>query len=218
MSSTLIRTFVFTSIILGLLVLTLRLTSLRWWQVPVGDRDLAASVAPTLAGGDWVILWRLTPPGFGDLVLCPDPEAPTEVFVGRIAAEGGDTLSVDERGAITVNSSRAKAELSCEPAKFVIESPGGGDETELRCDIETLGGVHHKRALVPEKAAIKPTTLQKRPIEAGTVYLISDNRLYPFDSRDFGPLPRESCRETIIFRLVSRLGFSDVKRRLNWIQ
>jgi signal peptidase I len=218
MSSTLLRTFVFTAVVLGLLVLTLRLTCLRWWQVPLGDADLAASVAPTLGAGDWVILWRLTPPGFGDLVLCPDPEAPAEVFVGRIAAEGGDTLSVDERGVITVNNSRAKAELSCDPAKFSLESPGGGEAVELRCDIETLGGVHHKRALVPEKAAVKPVPLKKRPIEAGSLYLISDNRLYPFDSRDFGPLPKESCREAIIFRLVSRLGFSDVKKRLSWIQ
>jgi hypothetical protein len=50
------------------------------------------------------------------------------------------------------------------------------------------------------------------------LFLVSDNRLYPFDSRDFGPLPQASCQETVIFRLVSRLGFSDVKKRLSWIQ
>jgi hypothetical protein len=57
-----------------------------------------------------------------------------------------------------------------------------------------------------------------REVEPSSVYLISDNRLFPFDSRDFGPLPTASCKETFIFRLVSRLGFSHVKSRLTWIQ
>jgi type IV secretory pathway protease TraF len=55
-------------------------------------------------------------------------------------------------------------------------------------------------------------------VEPGSVFLVSDNRRYPFDSRDFGPLPKASCNEAIVFRLVSRLGFSDVDTRLTWIQ
>jgi signal peptidase I len=217
MPSTFFRTFVFVSVVVGLLVLVLRLTCLRWWQVPQDDPDLAASMAPTLAAGDWLILWRATPPGFGDLVLCPDPEDPAEVFVGRIAAEGSDTLSVDERGSLTVNEVRMKSEHACDPHLFVVAHPRTGDEIEMRCDIEALGGVRHSRALVPENAPLKPGILNKRPVEPGSVYLISDNRLFPFDSRDFGPLPQASCKERIAFRLVSRLGFSDVKHRLSWI-
>jgi signal peptidase I len=218
MPSTLFRTFVFVAVVVGLMVLVLRLTCLRWWQVPQDDADLAASVAPTLGPGDWVILWRATPPGFGDLVLCPDPEDPAQVFVGRIAGEAHDTLSIDESGSITVNNSRAKSEHACDPWRITVPHPTSGDEVEQRCDIETLGGVHHKRALIPDKAALRPGTLNKRRIEAGSVYLISDNRLFPFDSRDFGPLPEASCKETVLFRLVSRLGFSDVEHRLDWIQ
>jgi signal peptidase I len=218
MPTNLVRSIVFIMVVVGLLVLALRLTCLRWWQVPLDDADLAASVAPTLGAGDWVILWRATGPGFGDLVVCPDPEEPTEVFVGRIAAEGRDQLTIDERGSITVNNSRMRSEQACDPARFTVEHPSSGDEIELRCDIETLGGVHHKRALIPDKAALKPPPLKKREVEAGALYLVSDNRFLPFDSRDFGPLPQASCKETVIFRLVSRLGFSDVERRMTWIQ
>jgi signal peptidase I len=218
MSSSLIRVLGFTILALGAIIGVLRLTSLRWWQVPEDDAYLAASIAPTLAPGDWLILWRATAPGFGDLVLCPDPEEPSDVFIGRIAAEGGDTLEVDEMGMLAVNNSRIRSERACESPKFMVENPRSGAEVELRCDVETLGGVHHQRALVPPpRTPLKPEKM-KREIEAGAVYLISDNRFFPFDSRDFGPLPQASCHEAIIFRLVSRLGFSDVKTRLTWIQ
>jgi signal peptidase I len=217
MTNSFLRVVVFTAVILGALVGVLRLTCLRWWQVPEDDPDLTSSLAPTLAPGDWVILWRATPPGFGDLVLCPDPEDPNEVFVARIVGEPGDTLSVDEGGWITVNNVRMRSELACDPAKMTVPNPRSGDPVELRCDIETLGGVHHQRLLVPAVEIAKPSAL-RRDVEPGTLFLVSDNRLFPFDSRDFGALPQASCREAVIFRLVSRLGFSDVKKRLTWIQ
>ncbi|HTV18186.1 MAG TPA: signal peptidase I [Polyangiaceae bacterium] len=216
MSSGFIRVLGFTVLTLGALVGVLRLTCLRWWQVPPDDAELAASISPTLGPGDWVILWRATSPGFGDLVMCPDPEDPEEVFIGRIAAEGGDQFKIDETGMITVNNSRMRSERACESAKFTIENPRTGDEIELRCDIELLGGVHHPRALPPPKTTIKPVAVT-REVEPGSLFLISDNRLFPFDSRDFGPLPKASCKEAIKFRLVSRLGFSDVKSRLTVI-
>ena len=216
MPSSLIRGLTFVLIVLGALVGVLRLTCLRWWQ-PLDDPDLAASIAPTLRPGDWLILWRAHAPGFGDLVLCPDPEEPTEVFIGRIAGEGGDTLKIDDMGLLTVNNSRIRSERACDKPKFVMEHPRSGEELELRCDIEILGGVHHQRAIVPSTDALKPLA-SSREVEPGSVFLISDNRRYPFDSRDFGPLPKASCNEAIIFRLVSRLGFSDIATRLTWIQ
>lgn len=217
MGTNIIRFIGFVVVVLAVLVGVARLTCLRWWQVPADDPDLAASIAPTLDGGDWVILWRATAPSFGDLVVCPDPEDPAEVVIGRIAGEPGDELAVDERGAIAVNGSRIRPEYACSEPRLTVEHPRSGDPIELRCDVELLGGRYHKRAMVPPQAPLKPTPV-KRSIEAGSVYLISDDRYLPFDSRDFGPLPKASCRETIVFRLVSRLGFSHVATRLSWIQ
>src|SRR6187551_2121690 len=139
MPSTLLRTFVFVAVVVGLMVLVLRLTCLRWWQVPQDDADLAASIAPTLGPGDWVILWRASAPGFGDLVVCPDPEDPTEVFIGRIAGEARDALSIDGAGSITVNNARASSVHACEPSVIMVAHPSSGDEIEQRCDIEKLG-------------------------------------------------------------------------------
>jgi signal peptidase I len=216
MASTIIRFVGFAAVVLGLLVAGLRLTCLRWWQVPEDDPELAASIAPTLAPGDWLILWRATAPGFGDLVTCPDPENPGDVFIGRIAAEAGDLLVVDDTGNITVNNARARSERACETPKFLVDNPRNGEPVELRCDIELLGGVHHQRALAPS-TGLKPAPI-KHEVDPGSVYLLSDNRAYPFDSRDFGPVSRASCNEAVVFRLVSRLGFSSVRTRLSWIQ
>ncbi len=212
----LLRSGVWVLVFIGFLVGLARLTCLRWWRVPDDDADLVASVAPTLRGGDWLILWRLTPPAIGDLVLCPDPEEPGEVVIGRIAAQGGDTISITERGHLVVNDERVRSERACEPSLFVLDHPRSGDEIELRCDIETLGGVHHQRALRPS-GGLRPMPVHTE-VEPGELFLVSDNRFLPFDSRDFGTLPRESCSEAIMFRLVSRLGFSHVASRLSWIQ
>lgn len=217
MASSIIRFVVFVMVVLGILVGALRLTCLRWWRVPDDDPDLIASIAPTLGGGDWIILWRATDPGFGDLVVCPDPEDAAEVVIGRIAGEPGDQLEIADNGMMKINNARIPAESACNQPRVTVEHPRSGEPIELRCDIELLGGRHHERALVPAKAPLKPLG-GKREVDAGTVFLVSDNRYLPFDSRDFGPLPRASCRETVVFRLVSRFGFSNVATRLSWIQ
>jgi signal peptidase I len=212
----LVRNVLWLLALAGFVIGVLRLTALRWWQVPEDDIDLVASVAPTLGPGDWVILWRLTPPGFGDLVLCPDPENAGEVVVGRIVGEGGDTLSISEDGDLEVNNVRMRSERSCKRDRFVVENPRSGEPMELRCDIETLGGVHHQRAMMPT-TGLRPMPV-KVEVEAGDLFLVSDNRYHPFDSRDFGAVPKASCSEAVVFRLVSRLGFTHVDSRLSWIQ
>jgi signal peptidase I len=200
----------------GILVGLARLTCLRWWQVPEDDPTLTTSLAPSLRAGDWLLLWRLTPPGFGDLVLCPDPGEAGQIVIGRVAAEGGDHLTIDEEGALKVNSLRAVSETTCKHSTVEVSHPRSGDPVELRCDIEVIGGVHHQRALRPS-GGLKPMPVNV-DVKSGQLYLVSDNRYYPFDSRDYGAVPRESCAETVVFRLVSRLGFSDVDSRLTLIQ
>jgi signal peptidase I len=211
----LLRTTFWLLLLGGMLAGFLRLTCLRWWQVPEDDALLTTSLEPSLSPGDWVLLWRLTAPGFGDLVMCPDPSEPGQIVIGRIAAEGGDELSIDEMGALKVNTLRATSETRCKRSTFEVPHPRTGDPVELQCDIEVLGGVHHKRGLNPS-AGVKPAPVNTK-VRQGELYLVSDNRYYPFDSRDYGSVPLETCRERVFFRLVSRLGFGDVDARLSLI-
>ena len=101
----LLRFLLWTALIVGVLVGIARATAIRWWRIPEGDPYLEASIAPTLRGGDLIILWRLTPPKFGDLVLCPEPGTPERMVVGRIIGDPGDKVRIE--GARVVVNGRA---------------------------------------------------------------------------------------------------------------
>ncbi len=199
-------------IALGLIGI-LRLTVIRWWRVPVGDPYLEASLAPSLRGGDWLILWRGSAPIEGNLVLCPEPKGEGRYTIGRILGEQGDRVKVTGEG-VLVNGHGFETESSCD--SFTVRDPGTGQETRQSCRLEVVGSRTHLRG--------EPLTTLPKPGEAevnvpnGQVYLISDNRQFPWDSREFGPVERSTCLETVIFRLVSKEGFFDVPNRLTLIR
>jgi signal peptidase I len=201
--------------LVGMVIGIARLTVLRWWRVPLDDPYLEASVAPTLRGGDLVLLWRATTPNFGALVVCPDPEDSARVVIGRIAGEGGDKLTIDGDG-LEINDRKAHTETACSEAMFEVADPSTGSTVEQACVIEDLGGVGHMRGSVADvKGGPPPST---REVGPGKVFLVSDNRRYPYDSRNFGSLDASTCKESIFFRLVSKNGFLDVKPRFTYVR
>jgi signal peptidase I len=190
-----------------------RLVALRWWRVPSDDPVLEASIAPTLRGGDLVLLWRATPPRFGDLVVCPEPDAPDRVVVARLVGEQGDRVLIVESN-VTLNGKQAQTERACEP--FEVIDPNTGQEVKQRCDIEALEGQAHMRgSTAGQRLGPAP---QEREVATGHVFLLSDNRQYPYDSRDFGTVERATCREAVVFRLVSKDGYFDQPNRFTFIQ
>jgi signal peptidase I len=204
---------------LGLVVGVARATAIRWWRVPSDDPYLDASIRPTLRAGDLVILWRLTEPTVGDLVLCPEPaREDTEsgrIVIGRIVAERSDTVAVKD-GRLLVNDEAFPIESRCPDTDFVVLDPETEQEFEQHCSIERVGATLHKVGRngngirpVPDRAAIE--------VNDGQVWLASDNRQLPFDSRDYGSVPRDECTETVILRLVSAAGYFDVASRLTVI-
>jgi hypothetical protein len=55
-------------------------------------------------------------------------------------------------------------------------------------------------------------------VPEGKWFLLSDNRVFPYDSRDYGLVDADTCKETVVGRLVSKKGWMDSKNRLNYIQ
>jgi signal peptidase I len=194
---------------LAVLIGLARAVAIRWWQIPSEDVYLGTSLAPTLQGGDTILLWRLTKPDLGDLVMCPEPKHPERVVIGRIAAEGGQTIRV-EGTRVTVEGKALPVESSCLEDSFVTNDPQTGISHEQRCQLEVIGGRTH-----PRGSASGPTA--PLPVEATVpedmVYLVSDNRQFPYDSRDYGPVDRALCTETVVFRLVGAKGFGDSATR-----
>ncbi len=195
------------------LVGLLRMTSLRWWQLPSGDAELGASAAPALSAGDWVLLWRLTPPAKGSLVACPDPDDPNLTVIGRIIATGGDTVSIDARE-VRVNGEPFNVEYNCTQHEQLLIDPESGEEVTVFCEVIEVADKRHP--IIDTRSRRPQRSFQTR-VEPRHLFLLSDNRAHPFDSRHFGTLPSEQCRETIFFRLVSERGFFDVERRFQYI-
>lgn len=208
------RFLLWSAIVAATIVGVLRAVAIRWWRLPINDPWLEASVEPTLRGGDLVLLWRLTPPHFGDLVNCPEPNAPERVVVGRVFGEPGDAIEI-EASSVKVNSHLFQTERACTEPRVTVKHPRTGQPVEQACDMENVGDALHPVASVagqPGAPSKMATT-----VPDGRVFLVSDNRLFPFDSRDYGPVERSSCKESVFFRLWGLDGFFDVGRRFTYI-
>ncbi len=211
----LFRVLIWVALIVGAVIGVARATAIRWWRVPQADRYLTASISPTLRGGDLILLWRLTPPALGDLVLCPEPNHPERVVIGRMVAQGREEVEVAGAN-VSRNGHRYVVESNCPERRFTELSPETGVQTEQACSIEDVNGTKSLRGeLVPDAPPPKGV---KANVPRGSVWLVSDNRQYPYDSRDFGPVLREACAEKVFFRLVSARGFTDADRRNQYIR
>lgn len=215
-----VRTVFWTALGLGAVVGVMRATAIRWWRVPTDDPYLEASIAPTLRGGDLVILWRLTQPTVGDLVLCPEPSAADgsavdRIIIGRIVAEGGDHVSVQD-ARLHINGEPIPTETSCADRTFLIDDPETSAEVEQYCSMERIGSTLHMMGTKSSDLK-KPLDQAEVEVNGGQVWIASDNRYLPYDSRDYGAVDRDTCTETVVFRLVSAGGYFDVNGRLDVI-
>lgn len=207
-----LRVLAWTLVIVGAIIGIARLTVIRWWRVPIGDPYLEASLAPTLRGGDLLILWRGSAPIEGALVLCPEPKAAGRAVIARILGEAGDHVKVGND--VLINGRAFETESGCD--SFAVTDPGTKQELKQRCRREVAGSRTHLRGETDASLAAPREADVDVPV--GHVFLVSDNRQFPWDSREFGPVERSTCVETVVFRLVSKDGFFDVANRLTLIR
>lgn len=199
--------------ILAVLAIIGRIALFRVWTIP-DDRALNASLAPSLSSGDVVLVLFRGDRDFGDLVRCPDPEDPQRWVVGRIVGEQGDRVQIGA-GLITVNGKRYDTTESCPENELEVPHPTDGRPIKHICSRIELGGGWHYRAMAPEVSMEAP---REHTVGAGRVFLLSDNRSFHDDSRDFGAVPAESCKEQILFRVWGKDGFFDAEHRFDVIR
>lgn len=214
--ASLTRFLVWSALILGVVIGVARITAIRWVRLPMNDPVFETSVLPTLEGGDLLLLWRLSQPTFGDLVLCPEPQFPDRYVVGRILGEGGDQVRLKD-GQVFVNGKSFVNERSCDPPTIEYPHPDrDSEQVKQPCSWEDAAGTLHMVGGV-SGAKISPFEQQSQ-VPEGHWFLVSDNRLFPYDSRDFGLVDKSTCKEIVLGRLVSRRGWTDSKRRMTYIQ
>ena len=78
-----------------------------------------------------------------------------------------------------------------------------------------MNGSVHERG---EAEAIADLPNFEAKVGPGETLLVSDNRRFPYDSRDFGVLDRSTCKETVFFRLIGREGFFHPATRFTYIR
>jgi len=212
----LFKGLVWLTLIVGAIIGILRATCISFWTIPGDDALFSLSIMPTLEAGDLVVLWRVGAPGFGDLVRCPDPEVAEKHVVGRLLGEQGDKI-VAEQGTVRVNEQLISSKRACQPNTLSVIDPTTGEAFELFCEIEEAGGVEYTRARANKPLPTPPTPFQVT-VPDRQVFIASDDRHYHDDSRDFGPLPKDSCHERVVFRLWSARGWLDASRRMMFVR
>src|SRR5579863_2303145 len=85
------------------------------WVVPGDDPLLIAAIAPTLSPGDVLVVTRRTTIDRGNLVRCPDPQAPGRFVVARAMARWGDRLDLS-RESVSIDNHATPSPRACEPA------------------------------------------------------------------------------------------------------
>jgi signal peptidase I len=182
------------------------------WKIP-DDPFLGTSLAPTLNAGDTVLVLTRGTPKFGDLVRCPDPEDPTNWVVGRIVGLPDDVVEVKPRS-LRINNTRYNASDACTQPYFNIEHPANGTKVEMQCGRVEMGGGWHYRG---QRRKELKSGKKKLKVPDGEIFLLSDNRDFHDDSRDFGTLPQDSCTQRLVFRVMGKGGWSDSESRMSFV-
>ncbi|WP_438038030.1 signal peptidase I [Sorangium sp. So ce128] len=151
------------------------------FKVPSG------SMSPTVIPGDHLFVLkgkRGERAGRGDVIVFRSPANPSQRFIKRIIATGGDRVQIDDRG-LWIDGRQVPSEL------VVAEHRVSGDDGQIHeLWQETLDGRRYpilRTPGVPASSAEIDATVPR-----GSVYVIGDNRDNSHDSRHFGPVSVEA--------------------------
>jgi len=170
--------------------------------------------SPNLEPGDIALVWRGGEPHIGDMVRCADPTDPTKWLVARVIGTGGDKIEYVD-GQLKINNFRVQT-AGCQRNPRKVTDASGAD-TDMICFMEELGGSKHDVQVVPNS----PLPNGEWKVEAGKLFLMSDNRSQPYahDSREpeVTQRPMEECKQRLVVRLMSKAGWGDSERRMTFL-
>lgn len=192
--------------IFGAIAFLLHLFLFDTWVVPEDDALFLASVQPTLFPQDRLLVHRKAVPHSGQLARCVSPENPTQYVVGRVFGGQGDRVEL-QGGRVLIQGKVVSIRHGCPPVTLV--HPATGRDIELTCGVEDNGSWTY--AVLTSSQGGAGQNGGGGVIEAGKLFLVSDDRHLHQDSRDFGQVDAESC-EHIVYRLWGK-SFQDASRR-----
>lgn len=150
------------------------------------------AMAPTIFGGDTVLVWRTTEFDHGDVVLCRHPRQQGDWLLGRVLGRPGMSLRID-RGQFEINRQRVDRDFQGE---FRFEDQQNHNVATYSHGVENLGEVHHLFMQRTDR------NLTMRPVnDVNGLFLVTDNRTWiGGDSRTLGAVPEASCTGVVFMR------------------
>lgn len=180
-------------------LLWIALLAVGWGQAAAVRANLieafripAGSMIPTLLVGDHIFAdKRSRAPRRGDLVVFEHPKHPSETFVKRIVAIGGDTVEIRD-GAIWLDGKpvlRRHVDGDCS-----YEDREETRWTQRTCDAwqESLDG--NSYPVIFDKRAEPPKSFPPFKVPPNSFYVLGDNRDNSHDSRYWGSVPNENLK------------------------
>lgn len=204
-----LNTIVWLIVLGGGAVLLLHFYVLEIWTIPVDDPLLTASLAPTLRGGDTLVVMRDNGVERGQLVRCKDPQSPERFVVARAIARTGEVVEIHGES-VTVDRRRMPSPRGCDRVK--VFDPIHNEEVDLDCAVEEFAGKDFQ--VVHTHAFPEPPTIST--VDFGKWFLISDDRHIHLDSRDYGAVDPTTCQH-IALRLVGPAGIGDSDTRFTFV-
>jgi len=173
------------------------------------------SMVPTLVAGDLFIVKTVGKLGLGDVAVCANPEDDSNMVVLRILGLPGQTVA-GWRNHIQVDGEVIQHEV-VEPIIYEDNTSGEQLKYAVRIGQEYVGGQLYEVALMDTSGR---KDFADTTVPEDSFFLVGDNRNMARDSRNFGPVPIDSCIGEAMFLLwpgddSGDLAFSD--RVLSWI-
>lgn len=175
------------------------------WVVSGDDPMFAMSIEPTLRVNDRILVRRGSSPRYGQLARCVSPDASGRFVVGRVFGQAGDSVQVLSERVLT-NGKGVGTRFSC--GKQPMTNPANGDLVTLDCSVEDNGATTYSVLIHPEYRGSGDRSAVVGP---GNLFLVSDNRHFHMDSRDYGLVELAGC-EHVVYRLWGD-SFADSSRR-----
>ncbi len=165
-----VRGLVWLAVIGGALGVLAHLFFVEAWRVPQGDLQFPASIQPTLAVEDLLLVRRNSHPGFGELARCVSPQDGSFV-IGRVFGEPGDHVDITD-DVITTNNKPFGSRHGC--PTVMLPHPVSQNLVKMSCNVAETGAWSFQFLTSPDRAV---SAHSGATVEAGKLYLVSDNRL-----------------------------------------
>jgi signal peptidase I len=195
--------------IVAVVALILYATVFDVWVVPNDDPRFTASILPTLAPGDVLLVTRHgSAPSFESLEKCGDPDAPGRFVIGRVAGIAAQKIDIASDAMRVDAHNISIGGTGCESHDVAVENPVSHELTTLSCMRTDSGGLSHGML----RGSDGYDSDFAATVDANRIFLVSDDIHFHQDSRDYGQIDPATCQH-VVFRLVGSGGISDGSRR-----